>query len=149
MDSRGVSAVLGYILVLGITTLLVSGLFFTAGNYVENQHDRAIRAEFEVIGNRIAADIAAVDRLALAAGADGEARLRTDLPPLAAGNSYEISVSQDAGSSTMYDVNLSTTDQTVSVNVRLRAETPVVDSTVSGGDVRIVYNGSHIEVRDV
>ena len=74
-DDRAVSATLGYVLVIGITTILISGLFLAAGGFVENQHERAIRAELEVVGNRLAADIAAVDRLALAAGSSGETQL--------------------------------------------------------------------------
>lgn len=149
MDNRGVSAVLGYVLTLGIVTLLVSGLFFAAGNFVENQHDRAIRSEFEVIGNRVAADVAAMDRLALAAGATGTAELRTELPPLAAGKAYEISISQVNGTNTVYHIDLRTTAQsTTEVEVRVKSQTPLVNSTVTGGDILVTYNGTHLEVRD-
>lgn len=147
MTDRGVSTVLGYVLTLGIITLLVSGLFIAAGDFVLDQHERAIRAEFEVVGNRIAADIAAVDRLALAAGSNGEASLRTDLPAQAAGKPYEINVT-DAGPSDVYAITLSTTDPTVSVEVQVRTATTLAEGTVSGGDVRVVYDGSQLEVRD-
>lgn len=148
MDNRGLSAVFGYVLTLGIVTLLVSGLFLAAGTFVENQHDRAIRAEFEVVGNRIAADLAAMDRLALASGATGEAELVVDLPPLAAGKTYEISTGP-SGSPNVSVVNVRTADSAagISVDVRVRTSTTVASTTVPGGDIRIVYDGTQLEVR--
>lgn len=148
MADRGVSAVMGYVLTLGILTLLISGLFLAAGNYVGNQHERAIRSEFEVVGNRVAADIAAVDRLALAAGSSGEAELLTDLPPRAAGKSYDISIDPVPGSDGIYFINMTAQILDVEVVVRVTTQTPLVSSTVSGGDVRTVYNGTHIAVQD-
>lgn len=148
MADRGVSAVLGYVLTLGIVTLLVSGLFFAAGNFVEDQHERAVRSEFEVIGNRVAADIAAMDRLALASGAGGEAELRVSLPPRAAGKGYQLEVRPVTGTSTVYHLNLTATGLDVAVEVRVKAQTPLVNSTVEGGDILVAYNGTHLEVRD-
>lgn len=148
MTDRGVSAVLGYVLTLGIVALLISGLFFAAGNFVENEHERAVRSELEVVGNRVAADIAAVDRLALAAGSSGDAELLTDLPPRVAGKSYTIAVSQVPDTDTVYFVNLTAHDLAVEVEVRVKSNTPMVERTVSGGDVRVVFNGTHVEVRD-
>lgn len=148
MDDRAVSAVLGYVMVLGIVTLLISGLFLATGNFVESQHERAVRSEFEVVGNRVAADIAAVDRLALAAGSNGQAELVTDLPVRAAGKSYDISISTVPSESNVYFVNLTAHNLDVEVEVRVKSKTPLVDTTVSGGDVRVFYNGSHVEVQD-
>jgi FlaG/FlaF family flagellin (archaellin) len=147
MDDRAVSAVLGYILTLAVMTLLVSGLFLAAGNFVENQHERAIRAELEVVGNRLAADIAAVDRMALASGAVGEAELQSDMPELTAGQSYLIEISE-SGTAGVYFLNASTDDPDVEVSVRVRAETDLVEGTVNGGDVTVVFNGTAMEVRD-
>lgn len=148
MDSRALSPVLGYVLMLGIVTLLITGLFYSAGNYVENQHDRAIRSEFEVVGNRIAADIAAVDRLVLASGGDGEMELLVELPPRAAGKTYQIETS-DAPADNVSYVNLSTTEGALgqAVEVRVKTATALAEGTVPGGDVRIVYDGTQLEVR--
>lgn len=148
MTDRGVSAVLGYVLTLGIVTLLISGLFFAAGNFVENEHERAVRSELEVVGNRVAADIAAVDRLALAAGSSGEAELLTDLPPRVAGKSYNIAISSVPATNTVYFINLTAPDLDVGVEVRVKSSTTVVERTVSGGDLRVVFNGTHVEVQD-
>lgn len=146
-DARAVSAVLGYVITLGIVTLLVSGLFMAAGDFVQSEHERAIRSELEVVGNRMAADIAAVDRLALAADADGEVRLRTDMPARAAGASYQIEISQSAVSSDVYHLNLTTRDPRVTVEVRVRTATALTEGTVNGGDVVVVYDGTTLEVR--
>ncbi len=149
MDNRGVSAVLGYILTLGIVTLLIAGLFLAAGGFVEKQHERAVRSEFEVVGNRVAADIAAVDRLALAAGAEGEAELRVGLPPHAAGKPYELSISPTE-TSDIYAIDVTAPDPAIdaAVEVHVKTKTPLVNSTVRGGPVLVVYNGTHLEVRD-
>lgn len=149
MNDRGVSAVLGYVMMLGITTLLITGLLFAAGNFVENQQDRAIRAEFQVVGNRIAADIAAVDRLALASQGDGRAELLVELPPRAASQTYSIEVS-DAPPDNVSVISLNTTTggTEVSVNVRVKSATPLAEGTVDGGRIRIAYDGSQLEVRD-
>lgn len=147
-DRRGVSTVLGYVLTLGIVTVLISGLFMGAGGYVQDQQERVVRSEFEVMGNRLAADIASVDRLALATGSGGEARLRTDLPQRAAGKPYELTI-EPSGLSDVYLITVDMDDPEVSVEVRVRSATPVANGTVSGGDVLVVYNGSQLEVRDV
>lgn len=149
MDNRGVSAVLGYVMMLGITTLLITGLLFAAGNFVENQQDRAIRAEFQVVGNRIAADIAAVDRLALASQGDGRAELLVELPPRVASQTYRIDVS-DAPPDNVSTITLNTTTggTEVSVEVRVKSATPLAESTVDGGRIRIEYDGSQLEVHD-
>ena len=144
---RAVSTVLGYVLTLGIVTLLIGGLFFAAGDFVEDQHERVVRSEFEVMGNRLAADLAAVDRLALATGPGGEARLRTDLPEFAAGRSYELSL-EPSGTANVTRITVTMIDPEVEVEVLVRTATPVASGTVSGGDVVVVYDGSTLEVRD-
>lgn len=147
-DNRGVSAVLGYVMTIGIMTLLITGLLLAGGGYVQTEQDRSIRAEFEVIGNRVAADIAAVDRLALATGPSGEAELVTDLPPRAAGTPYQITISPEPGSENVSFINISAMDAAVSVEVKVKSATPVASNTVLGGDVRVVYNGTHLEVKN-
>lgn len=148
MADRGVSTVLGYVLVLGILTLLISGLFLAAGEFVENEHERVVRSELEVLGNRIGADIAAVDRLALAAGSNSEAELVTDLPPRVAGKSYGISLSAATDSETVYFINMTAHDFDTEVLVRVKAKTTLLNRSVSGGDVRIVFNGTHMEIQN-
>ncbi|MFB6361959.1 MAG: hypothetical protein ABEH59_11645 [Halobacteriales archaeon] len=148
MADRAVSTVLSYVLALGVITLLMSGLFLAGGTFVENEHERVIRSELEVLGNRVAADIAAVDRLALAAGSSGRAELETDLPARVAGKSYTISISPLSGTSDVYFINMTAPDFGTDVEVRVKSSTPLVERETSGGDVRVVFNGTHVEVRD-
>jgi hypothetical protein len=148
MTDRGVSTVLGYVLALGVITLLISGLFLAAGNFVENEHERVIRSELEVLGNRIAADIAAVDRLALAAGPSGRAELETELPARVAGKSYTISTSSVSGAPDVYFINMTAPDFETDVEVRVKSSTPLVERDTSGGNVLVVFNGTHVEVQD-
>jgi len=146
MDDRAVSATLGYALSLTIAVLLVSGIFVAAADFVGNERERAIRSELEVVGNRIAADLSAVDRMVIAANESGSARISTDLPEFAAGRQYTIDVTELSGDQ-LYAINLTTDDPDVSVTVRVRTRTDLAESTVSGGDVEIVYTGSKLEVR--
>jgi hypothetical protein len=129
-------------------TLLISGLLLTAGNFVEDQQERAIRAELEVVGNRLASDIGAVDRLALAAGSDGKAELLSTLPPRTAGQTYLIDITPVTGLSNVYHLNLSTSDPDVEVSVRVRIQASLTSVTVNGGNVVVDYDGTDIEVRD-
>ena len=144
MTDRGVSTMLSYTLTLAMVTLLVSGLFLTAGGYVEDQRERAIRSELTVIGNRIAADLGVVDRLALESD-DSHIRLRTDIPESVAGSSYRLSI-ESLGSPSPYAINLTTTEPDVVVSVTVKLAMPVVPTTISGGDVSFAYDGTKMEV---
>ncbi len=68
------------------------------------------------------------------------------MPP--AGKSYDISVSAVPSETDVYFVNMSAQNLDVEVEVRVKSKTPLADTTVSGGNVRVIYNGSHVEVRD-
>ena len=59
-SDRGQSVPLGYALSIGITTLLVIALVFTAGGYVEDQRERVVRTELGVVGQQLASDVSAV-----------------------------------------------------------------------------------------
>ena len=61
---RGVSTILGYSLNLVVATLVVKGVLIAAGSLVESQRDQAARAELNVVGERLVADLETADRLA-------------------------------------------------------------------------------------
>lgn len=146
MDDRAVSAALGYALSLTIATLLISGVFLGMADYVGDQTERAVRSEFEVVGNRIAADVSAADRLAIAAGGTGDVRISTDLPEFVAGRPYRIDV-VDVSGSERYSINLTAADPDVEVVVLIRTRTTLVETSLAGGDITVVYTGSGLEVR--
>ncbi|RLM31390.1 hypothetical protein DVK01_21550, partial [Haloarcula sp. Atlit-120R] len=62
--ARGVSTALSYVLTLTITVVLVSGLMVAAGGFVSDEHARVTETELDVMGNRLAAGIESVDRVA-------------------------------------------------------------------------------------
>lgn len=147
MGDRAVSSVVTYLMVLGIVTVLTTGLFVSMSGFVVTQQEGAIRSELEVVGNQFAADLAAADRLALTAGPAGTVQVTSDLPDRVAGTTYEIEIVERADG--LYAIVLRSHDPAVTVTVLVRTRTPVETGTVDGGDLRIAYDGSgSLEVRD-
>lgn len=147
MADRGVSSVLGYALSLAIVTVLITGIFAGMGNTVETQREKAIRSELTVVGNRIAADISAVDRLTIALGSNADIRLRTMLPSRVAGQGYSINITDDDPTDNRFAIELATTDPDVTERVYVRSNTTLTTSHLPGGDVEVVFDGNSVEVR--
>lgn len=141
MTDRGVSTALGYILGLAVVTALVSGLFFLTADIVTDEQERAIQSELEVIGNRLAADISTVDRLALSAD-NATVRLARELPETVAATSYQIVLTSDG--SRPATIELETQNPDVTVSVFVMNGTAIGNSTASGGDITIRYNGMEV-----
>ena len=138
---RAVSVTVGYVLTLAISALLLSGLFVAGGSFVETQRERAAHGELTVVGERIAADIGTVDRVASSASSPGNLTVdRTlTLPDRAAGTVYRIRVSAgDTGGTVALESDR--TDATVEVPFRTSEGVAVENATVSGGDLRIRWD---------
>lgn len=145
MADRAVSAVVNYVTVLLIVSLLGSGLFITATDYVQAQQSAAIRAQFEDVGNDLAADLEHADRLTNATDGDATVNLRSDLPDRVAGSTYRITI-RDSGT-----LVLESAEPDVTVVVPFRTSATVTETTVNGGPL-VVHaervGGDHsIEVR--
>lgn len=143
---RGVSTTLGYTLNLAVATVLITALLVAAGGYVEDQQERAIRSELEVIGARVAGDIGAADRLART-GADSTVSIRVSTPIRTTGVPYRIAINQSGNEM----ITLTTTDPSVRVQIPYRSIEIVESSTVSGGTFTIRYSdatGNNISVVD-
>lgn len=141
-DDRAVSTALGYVLSLGITAVLVSGLLIAGGNFVENQREGVTRTELDVVGQRLASGLANADRAALTAGPDGTLVIEARLPERVAGTAYEIEIVETAappGAQNTYTLTLRTRTPDVASSVTVRSTTPLVEDTVDGGPVRIRY----------
>jgi len=132
--SRGVSTALGYVLNLGVATLLVTMLLLSAGTLVEDQRDRAADTELEVVGERVAADLAAADRLART-NDPTTVRVGADVPVRVAGSYYTVSVNESGND----QVVLHADQPDVEVVVPFDARTEVRASTVNGGELAVVY----------
>lgn len=149
-DDRAVSTTLGYVLNLAVATLLLTGLLVAGGGLVEDQRERATRAELRVLGQQLAADLAAADRLAAAADPGDTVRVDRDLPATVTGSTYAIEVVGGTDPALVLDAERFD----VTVRVSLAVETELESSSVTGGTVRVVYGdfdadpAGELEVRD-
>lgn len=134
---RAISPVFAYTLTLGIVTLLVAGLVFTASGYVDDQREETIESEMQVFGQQLSADIAAVDRLSRTDRANGAA-VERDLPQTTVGTTYTVTVRNDGEGPTEYYLELKSTRPEVTVHVGLTTQRPV-EGRVDGGRVVVEY----------
>lgn len=139
---RGVSTAVGYVLNLAVAVILFSSLIVAGGGLVEDQRERVVRGELQVVGQRLASDLLAADRLAQTA--DGDGRVRSDLPRGVAGLDYRIRVASSGGSVTLV---LTTSDPRVRVSVRVENDTAVVTGTVGSGPLLVESENGTLEVR--
>ncbi|MFB6113980.1 MAG: hypothetical protein ABEJ58_07755 [Halodesulfurarchaeum sp.] len=143
--NRGVSTVVGYVLNVGVATILITGLLFGATGLVSDQRERAVRSELEVVGNRIASDLQTADTL-LRASDGGRVHVESSLPTHVAGQQYRIEIRSDGDGTT---VVLRMSDPAVTVVVPVNTSVGVSETTLTGGP--IVIEGSDtgpLEVKD-
>lgn len=147
-DDRAVSATLTYVLTLTVVTLLISGLFVTSSTFVEDQRDRVIRSEFDVLGHRLAADLAAADRMARTVDGSGSVHIAESLPDAVANTPYRIVIESTSVVGGNHDVTLTytTSSPSINVSVSLHTRTDVVDTTIPGGAIEIDYDSSNDEL---
>lgn len=127
---RAVSTVVSYVITLGITTLLIGGLLMTAGNVVESREDATMRDALDVVGERIASNLMAADRLATTD--PKRTAVEVSLPSQLSGNGYTVTVN---GSASTLVLVADGADATVAVEFVV--DTPVVDTEVQGGNLVI------------
>lgn len=137
-DSRGQSITLDYTLALSIGFLLITGLVVGGSDFFSNQRDQAQRAELNVIGQQVASELAAADRLMQATEANGTVRIERRFPDDVARSAYRIEVLADEDPSLL----LQAVDSTIQVRVDLVNETAIAGSTVPGGDLVINHTAS-------
>lgn len=147
---RGVTVPTDYVLLVGITALLASGLLLGTGGFVADQQERAVRSGFEVVGNGLADDLTTADRLADSLGGPGRVELATDLPETVAGTTYLVTFEGGEGRDGVYDydVVLTSTDPEVSVRLPVRTRRPLTADTLDGGAVELSGDATTLEVRD-
>ena len=138
---RAVSVTVGYVLTLAISTLLLSGLFVAGGSFVETERERAAQGELRVVGERVAADLATVDRLVESAANRSSLTVSrpVDLPDRAAGTVYRIRVTETGERGTVA-LESERTDAAVRVPFPTDATVTVRNATVTGGDLRIYWD---------
>jgi len=146
-DRRGASTALGYVLSLGISAVLITGLIVAGGGIMESQREQAARTELSVIGQTIADDVASASRLADCDSC--ELTLRIDVPARVAGESYLVDVVEVDPPHT-YRLDLTTGRSGVTTAVTVRTRLPLVETSVAGGSLVVEYDSAagELEVRD-
>ncbi|WP_122088268.1 DUF7266 family protein [Halalkalicoccus subterraneus] len=140
-SERATSVALGYVLTLSITTILVSGLFITAGSVVDDQRQQATTGELTVHGERLAADLATVDRLARTGST---VELERELPAAVAGATYRIEIDGER-----LVLRGERADDPVTVSFVAERDVEIAGSgSLGGGPVVIAFEDGTIEVRN-
>ncbi|MFC7098600.1 DUF7266 family protein [Halobaculum marinum] len=138
---RATSTALSYVLTLGITALLISGLLIAAGGTVDSQRTATTQEALEVVGQQLSSRLMAADRLVVAGG--DEVVVRGTYPDAVSGTRYTVTITP--GDPVTIELAASSVD--VTVTVAAATNTTVAPASVSGGDVEIVYTGGQLEVQ--
>lgn len=143
MNDRAVSSALNYVLSISIAAVLVTGLLFAGGNFVDDRREQVIRGELEVIGQQVASDIQRADRLVQAGHEPTGTAVRLDqrLPERVTGSTYTIVLD-----GTAKRLTLKSTQPSVTVTVEVRTEIGLRDSSAGGGTVSVVVDESADEL---
>lgn len=141
MDSRAVSTTLGFVLTLTITTILISGIMVAAGGFVSSEHERVTETELEVIGQRLAANLEAADRVVASSGDETvtDVETRLELPNRVAGTTYRITVEPN-------ELVLQSVDPEVTVRIHVETATDLKPGSVDAGDVTVTYDAATDEL---
>ena len=132
-NARSQALALDYVIGLGIALVLTMGLLLAGGGFMADQRESAARTQLEVVGQQLAADVQAADRLAVAAGTGGTVRLDRQLPETIAGSQYRIDLVETADPHLV----LETTRANTSAEVEFVNATAVTASSVGGGPVAV------------
>ena len=129
---------LGYVLTLGITAILVSGLLIAGGSFVEEQRDRAIETELTVVGEQLATHLNAADRLNQSADGDRTISIKQPFPSSTAGSSYSITLVEQK----QPVLRLETAQSDIAVEVEVTNTTAMGQSNAPGGTVVVEYDNA-------
>lgn len=144
-DERAASTALGYVLTLGISTVLITGLLVGGGSYLEGERTHATTEGLRVHAERLAGAVGDADRLA-AASSGGEVEVEIRLPDRVAGSTYTVSVvdaGPDAGGRNRTALVFRSPSAEVTVRVPLATRVGVAPAEgLPGGIVSVRYDGS-------
>jgi hypothetical protein len=132
-EERSQALALDYVIGLGIALVLTMGLLVASGGFIGDQRESAARTQLEVVGQQVAADIEAADRLAVAAGSSGTVRIDRQLPETIAGSQYRLELVEEADPYLW----LRTVRPNTTARVEFTNMTAVSASDVGGGSIVI------------
>lgn len=141
-DERSLSVTLNYVLVLGISAILISGLVFAGGAFVENQRDPAIKGELTVIGTHLASNIEQVDRYVQAGKNPDTAYVNQTVQRQVIGENYNVELVPNDGEPEPPELVLSPTSTDVTVRISLNVEVDIVETASQGGTISVAYDTS-------
>jgi hypothetical protein len=137
-DERGQSITLSYTLGIGIATILVTGLLIAGAGFVSDQRERAAEVELRVVGQQLASDVEATDRLVQSGDRNTAVSISRSLPQSVAGSGYTVELVEQ---SDPY-IRLESQQQDVVVRIEFSNQTAVDGSVVGGGQVLVNYTAS-------
>lgn len=143
---RAVSITVNYVIALAITAVLISGLLVGAGGYVEDQRERVVREELEVVAEQLAAGIADADRLAAADAVSRSVRVGVELPRRVARESYRVRITEvpDPGSGpARHELTLRSARSDVSVSLTLTTSVDIARGSTAGGWTVVRYDAAN------
>ena len=122
---------------LGVTTILISGLLLSGAGFVEDQRERVVASELEVIGQQVASHVESADRL-VNASHDDEPRVEIEqrFPEDVTDSPYQITLVE--GSDPSVRITADRLDR--SVEIPVTNTTTISQSEARGGKVVIAYD---------
>lgn len=149
-DRRGVSITVTHVMTIGITTILIAGLFIGAGNMLDDQRQRSGDRELRSIGDRHVSEM--VTATVRGIEQNGTVTVRSRQPERSVGGGYLVNLTDESRcfERSFYDgclrIDSSGSDVTAEVPVGLPGSTTVDNATVQGGEVLVVYDAAADEV---
>jgi hypothetical protein len=141
---RGVSVTLNYVLALGISAILVTGLLIAGGGFVEDTRERVVYSEMTVIGNHIAGNLEQADRLVQASSGDTTVQINESFQRQVTGATYQVELN-DSGTP---QVVVTADELDASVEINMTVQTDLDETTsVGGGTIAVVYDQSNDQLK--
>ncbi|RKD97857.1 DUF7266 family protein [Halopiger aswanensis] len=141
---RGVSIAITHVLTIGITTILIAMLLMSGSSLLESETDRSVETSLETVGERLADEIANVDRIASRNGTE-TVNLTVDHPRTVSNSGYTVELLNDASEAPLIEdgpclrLTARSTDVVVYVPVAVDAD---LDGSATGGTIEISADGN-------